>query len=138
MKKDIMKEKAAQAFRCYARLSLCDCSSALQVLCRIRGICGDKTALDMLAVFDTLRLLELEGDTLALRAVREIYFATARRRIRAGEITLRVRRLAYEEHCDDRTVYRRLGKAREVWHFVREHEKKQTAGERSLLTRLIT
>ena len=138
MKKDILKEKAAQAFRCYARLSLCNCNSALQVLCRIRGVCGDRTALDMLAVFDTLRLLELDRDTLALRAVKEIYFATAKKRLRAGEITLRIRRLAYEENCDDRTVYRRLGKAREIWHFVREREKKQTAGERSLLTKLIT
>jgi hypothetical protein len=133
-----MKEKAAQAFRSYARLSLCNCNSALQIICRIRGICGESTALDMLAVFDTLRLLELDGDTLALRAVKEIYFATARKRICAGEITLRVRRLAYEEHCDDRTVYRRLERARGVWYFVREREKKQTAGERSLLTKLIT
>ena len=133
-----MKEKAALAFRSYARLSLIDCTSALKVLCRIRGICGERTALDMLAVFDTLRLLELDGDTIALRAVRDIYFATSKRKIRAGEISLRVRRLAYEEHCDDRTVYRRLEKARKFWYFVREHEKKQTAGERSLLTKLIT
>lgn len=133
-----MKEKAAQAFRSYARLSLCSCTSALGVLCRIRGICGDRTALDMIAVFDTLRLLELDEDTLALRAVKDIYFATARKRLRAGEITFRVRRLAYEEHCDDRTVYRRLEKARDIWYFVREHEKKQTASERSLLTKLIT
>ena len=138
MKKDFLKEKAAQAFRCYARLSLCNCNSALQILCRIRGICGDSTALDMIAVFDTLRLLELDGDTLALRAVKEIYFATASKRIRAGEISLRIRRLAWEEHCDDRTVYRRLEKVRRVWEFVREREKKQTAGERSLLTKLIT
>lgn len=138
MKKDIMKEKAAQAFRSYARLSLCNCNSALQVLCRIRGICGDSAALDMIAVFDTLRLLELDGDTLALRAVKDIYFATASKRLRAGEITLRVRRLAWEQSCDDRTVYRRLEKVRRVWEFVREREKKQTAGERSLLTKLIT
>ncbi len=138
MKKDIMKEKAAQAFRSYARLSLCNCNSDLQVLCRIRGICGDAAALDMIAVFDTIRLLELDGDTLALRAIKDIYFATATKRLRAGEITLRVRRLAWEESCDDRTVYRRLEKVRRVWDFVREREKKQTAGERSLLTKLIT
>ena len=133
-----MKEKAAQAFRSYARLSLCNCNSDLQVLCRIRGICGDAAALDMIAVFDTIRLLELDGDTLALRAIKDIYFATATKRLRAGEITLRVRRLAWEESCDDRTVYRRLEKVRRVWDFVREREKKQTAGERSLLTKLIT
>lgn len=138
MKKDIMKEKAAQAFRSYARLSLCNTSSALEILCRIRGICGERTALDMLAVLDTLRLLELDGDTLAIRAVRDIYFATAKKKLRANEITLRVRRLAYEAHCDDRTVYRRLEKARRVWYHIRSQEKKQTAGERSLLTKLIT
>lgn len=138
MKKDIMKEKAAQAFRCYARLSLDGTESLLELLCRIRGICGERSVLDMLAVFDTLRLLELEGDDIAVRAVREIYFATARRRIRAGEISMRVRRLAYEANCDDRTVYRRLEKARSIWERVRSREKKQTAGERSLLTRLIT
>lgn len=138
MKKDIIKEKAAQAFRSYARLSLCDCKSALYVLCRIRGMCGKKTALDMLAVLDTLRLLELEGDVIALRAVREIYFATAKRPLRSNEISMRVRRLAYESNCDDRTVYRRLQKARDIWYFVRSQENEQTAGERSLLTRLIT
>ena len=133
-----MREKAAHSFRSYARLSLCDSVSALHILCRIRGICGERTALDMLAVFDTLRLLELDGDLLALRAVREIYFATAKKKLRANEITLRVRRLAYEEHCDDRTVYRRLEKARRIWYHVRSQEKEQTAGERSLLTKLIT
>lgn len=138
MKRDIMTEKAARAFRDYARLGLCTSESALDAVCRIRGICSDSALLDMLAVFDTLRLLEVSGERMALRAVREIYFATARKKPRANEITLRIRRLADEMHCDDRTVYRHLRKARELWYYIRAGEKKQTAGERSLLTYFLT
>ncbi len=138
MKKDIMTERAARAFRNYARLGLVGSRSAIDTVCKIRGICTDSAALDMLAVFDTLRLLEFLGDMIALRAVRDIYFATAGSKLHANEITLRIRRLADEVHCDDRTVYRRLKKARDMWEYLRAREKKQTAGKRSLLTKLIT
>ena len=138
MKKDIMTERAARAFRNYARLGLTGSRSVIDTVCKIRGICTDTSALDMLAVFDTLRLLEFLGDKIALRAVRDIYFATAREKPQSNEITLRIRRLADEMHCDDRTVYRRLKKARDMWEYLRAREKKQTAGKRSLLTKLIT
>jgi hypothetical protein len=138
MRKDIMTEKAARAFRNYARLGLVGSRSAIDTVCKIRGICNDSAALDMLAVFDTLRLLEFLGDMIALRAVRDIYFATARSKLHSNEITLRIRRLADEMHCDDRTIYRRLKKARDMWEYIRAQEKKQTAGKRSLLTKLIT
>ena len=129
---------AARAFRSYARLGLIGSRSAIETVCKIRGICNDSAALDMLAVFDTLRLLEFLGDTIALRAVRDIYFATAKTKLKSNEITLRIRRLADEMHCDDRTVYRRLKKARDMWEYLRAREKKQTVGKRSLLTKLIT
>ena len=137
MKKCRMDEAAMRTFRTYARLGLCGSESALGIICRIRGICSDPAALDMLAVFDTMRLLELSGDDIALRAVEEVYFFAASHRLRANEITLRVRRLADELHCDDRTVYRHLKKARDIWHTLRAKEKKQTAGERSLLNSMI-
>ncbi|MBQ2715716.1 MAG: hypothetical protein IJF21_02855 [Clostridia bacterium] len=138
MKKDIMTERAARAFRDYARMGLVGSRSAIDTVCKIRGICSDSTALDMLAVFDTLRLLELLGDVIAIRSVRDIYFANAGSKPHSNEITLRIRRLADELHCDDRTVYRRLKKARDMWEYLRAREKKQTAGKRSLLTKLIT
>ena len=138
MKKSIMTEKASSAFRNYARLGLTSSRSALDTVCKIRGICSDSTALDMLAVFDTMRLLDFLGDKIATRAVNDIYFATASKKLQANEITLRIRRLADEMHCDDRTVYRRLKKARDMWEFIRRREKKQTAGQRSLLRELIT
>lgn len=133
-----MTEKAARAFRNYARLGLVGSRSAIDTVCKIRGICNDSAALDMLAVFDTLRLLEFLDDMIALRAVRDIYFATAGSKLHSNEITLRIRRLADEMHCDDRTIYRRLKKARDMWEYIRAQEKKQTAGKRSLLTKLIT
>ena len=133
-----MMEKAARAFRNYARLGLVGSRSALDTVCKIRGICNDSAALDMLAVFDTLRLLEFLDDMIAIRAVRDIYFATAGSKLHSNEITLRIRRLADEMHCDDRTISRRLKKARDMWEYIRAREKKQTAGKRSLLTKLIT
>ena len=133
-----MMEKATRAFRNYARLGLVGSRSAIDTVCKIRGICNDSAALDMLAVFDTLRLLEFLDDMIALRAVRDIYFATAGSKLHSNEITLRIRRLADEMHCDDRTIYRRLKKARDMWEYIRAREKKQTAGKRSLLTKLIT
>lgn len=135
MRKDIKQERAVGAFRAYARLGLCREESILGVICRIRGICGDRTALDMIAVFDTLRLLEIAGEDLVLRAVKEIYLYPYT--YRKNELTYRVRRLADELHCDDRSVYRYLKKARELWLLLREKEKKQTAGERSLLNSMI-
>ena len=138
MKRDIMAERAARAFRNYARLGLIHAESTLDIACKIRGICTDSSALDMLAVFDTLRLLEFLDDTIALRAVREIYFATAKTILHSNEISFRIRRLADEMNCDDRTVYRKLKRARDLWSFIRTREKKQTAGKRSLLRELIT
>jgi hypothetical protein len=138
MKKDIMTEKAARAFRNYARLGLAYSRSAIEIVCKIRGICSDNTALDMLAVFDTLRMLEFLGDKIAIRAVRDVYFATSKAKPLSNETTLRIRRLADEAHCDDRTVYRRLKRARDMWEFIRAKEAKQTAGKRSLLYELIT
>lgn len=133
-----MTEKAARAFRNYARLGLGCSRSAIDIVCKIRGICSDSAALDMIAVFDTLRMLEFLGDKIALRAVKDVYFATAKTKLHSNEITLRIRRLADEAHCDDRTVYRRLKKARDMWEFIRAKEAKQTAGKRSLLRELIT
>jgi hypothetical protein len=135
MKKDVSAERAIGAFRTYARLGLSREGSALSIISRIRGICGESAALDMLAVFDTLRLLEISGETLVLRAVKEIYLYP--RTYKKNELTLRVRRLAYELHCDDRSIYRYLKKARDLWLALREKEKKQTAGERNLLNSLI-
>lgn len=135
MKKDLSAERAVRAFRTYARLGLHREESLLNIICRIRGICGDAAALDMIAVFDTLRLLEITGETLVLRAVKEMYLYP--RAYKKTQFSLRLLRVADEMHCDDRSIYRYLKKARDLWLALRQKEKQQTAGERSLLNSLI-
>ena len=135
MKKDLSAERAIRAFRTYARLGLHKEESLLNIICRIRGICDESAALDMIAVFDTLRLLELTGETLVLRAVKEMYLY--QRSYKKNQFSLRLRRVADEMHCDDRSIYRYLKKARDLWLALRQKEKQQTAGERSLLNSLI-
>ena len=135
MNKD--RERAVGAFRTYARLGLCNCGNALALLCAARGCCSDGTALDMLAVFDTLRLLEYSGKGESARAVREIYFSTSHRRVRANEITLRIRRLALESHCDERTVWRRLDEARRLWLLLRKSYLPSDAGSREDIKALL-
>lgn len=86
----------------------------------IRGCArGESEALDMLAVYDTLRLLGASGRGECVRAVERVYFAASGRRPRKNEITHRVRRLAYDSSYDDRTVYRQLVKAKELFAYMR-------------------
>ena len=113
----------ARAFRRYAmygfhrrRMKVFEAYAA------IRGFTpSESAALDMLTVFDTLRLLSAAGETDCLMAVREIYFANNGRMPRKNELTLRVRRHAFERHCDERTVWRRLLRARELYSVLREN-----------------
>ena len=137
MRKSITTERAARAFRNYARLGLCGSHSAIEVICRIRGACSDEAGLDMLAVFDTLRLLEAAGEKDSLMAIKEIYFSTATERLRANEISLRILRLSHELHCDERTVYRRLERVRSLWHSLRSGSNLSYLGSRNILSSLL-
>ena len=86
----------------------------------IRGCTrSEDEALDMIAVYDTLRLLKLSGRGECAQAVSGVYFIAAGRRPRKNEITYRVRRLAYESNYDDRSVYRQLQRAKEVFYYLR-------------------
>jgi hypothetical protein len=133
-----MNERASRAFRDYARLGLCGSCSALEIICKIRGICNDESGLDMLAVFDTLRLLEASGESDALKAVRAIYFQTATDRIRANEISLRIIRLSDELHCDERTIYRKLARVRAMWQTLRHASSADTLGSRAILSKILS
>lgn len=136
MRKSILNERAARAFRNYARLGLSSADSALDVAVRIRGICNDEVGLDLLAVFDTLRLLEATGQNETLDAIRCVYFETAFRRIHANEISLIILRLSRELHLDERTVYRRLQRARSLWHYLRSNSRPAALGTRGMIRRL--
>ena len=115
------KYKIISAFRKYTRTGL-----ANRKLCpfdaydRIRGVCKSREdALDLLAVYDTIRLLKLSGKNEVIRAVYSLYFDTLKRPMRKNEISARVLRYAYENHCDERTVYRQLQYAISIYKIIR-------------------
>lgn len=117
-------QRAYEAFRRYARLGLDRRRMAVfQAYDCIRGVCRDEQdARDMLAVYDTLRLLVASDKQECIDAVRTVYFCGAGRRPRRNDVSYRVRRLAYDSHCDERTVYRRLRYAARLYGVVRQNE----------------
>lgn len=110
------------AFRRFARLGLDRRElSVFRAYDAIQGVTASRaSALDMLAVYDTLRLLSASGQSECARAVRAVYFWGAGRRPRKNDVTYRVRRLAFELHCDERTVYRRLETAKQLYTTLRD------------------
>ena len=121
MVKNMERDEVVRAFRKFARLGLArQRLNPLQVYKMIDSLCAsDRSKLDMLAVYDTVRLLELNGSREISSAVRDVYFATASCRLAKREISLRICRYAAENYCDERTVYRRLTKARQLYLDVR-------------------
>ncbi len=113
--------EAGRAFRRFAAFGFDRRSlEVFEVYEAIRGSCRDKeAALDMLAVYDTLRLLRATGQRDCADAVKAIYFTASGRRPRRNDITYRVRRHAYEQNFDERTVYRRLSAAKELYMQLR-------------------
>ena len=118
------RDEIVRIFRKYARLGLSDCNlNPIQIYKKIDVLCTSRrTKLDMLAVFDTIRLLSLKGDEETLLAIDKIYFAGKAHRLTKYERGRRVCDLASNQYCDDKTVYRRLKKARDVYEKVRERE----------------
>ncbi len=114
---------AERSFRRFARLGLDRRAMApCEVYQTIYSVClSRETASDMLAVYDTLRLLVAEGRGEVAEAVREVYFADERRRAHRPDLGYRVLRHAYESNCDERTVYRRLRTAAELYLRLREN-----------------
>ncbi len=119
--KQIEKYKIISAFRKYTRLGLSDEKlSPFDAYDRIRGVCKNKEdALDLLAVYDTLRLLRLSGKNEIIRVVYYVYFDTLRRKPKKNEISSKILRYAYDNHCDERTVYRQLKHARSLYKMIR-------------------
>ena len=115
---------AASAFRKYARygfdrrklkpFDMYEC---------IKGSVADiEQAHEMLAVYDTLRLLRFYGKEETVRAVHAVYFMYPGCRLKKNDLSFRVRRFATENYCDERTVYRRLSEALRLWVTLMENE----------------
>ena len=124
MEQNDKRNEIIRAFRKYARLGLSETHlNPIQIYKKIDILCASRrNKIDMLAVFDTLRLLELNGDDDTLDAVYSVYFEGKTYRLNKFERGRRVIAVANEQYCDGRTVYRRLEKARNLFEKVRERE----------------
>ena len=118
------RNEILRAFRKFARLGLDNENwNPIQVYKRIEVLCfSHRSRLEMLAVYDTLRLLWLDGEIETINALRDVYFAGKAYRLTKHDISARVLAIAQENHCDERTVYRRLEKARILYEKIRERD----------------
>ena len=109
------------SFRKYSRLGLASKKlSPFDAYDRIRGVCSNKSeALDLLAVYDTMRLLRISNKTEIIKAVYAVYFCGLGKKPKKNEISDRVLRHATENYCDERTVYRQLEYARKLYLMLR-------------------
>lgn len=111
------------SFRKYSRLGLAnERLSPFDAYDRIRGVCKNKSdALDLLAVYDTMRLLRISNKTEVIKAVYAVYFGSLGKKPKKNEISDRVLRHATENYCDERTVYRQLEYARKLYLMLRSN-----------------
>lgn len=118
------RNEIIRVFRKFARLGLdAEQLTPIQIYKKIEILCASRRSrLDMLSVYDTLRLLWLYGEDEIIEAVRCVYFDGRAYRLTKYDISARVLTLACENHCDERTIYRRLQRARDIYEKVRERE----------------
>ena len=116
------KIKIIMAFRKYTRLGLAsERLSPFVAYRRIKGCSRNESeAYDLLAVYDTVRILRLLNKKDELRAVNEVYFANNRDIKKTDSVSLRVMRHAYETNYDERTVYRQLQYVRKLYSNLRK------------------
>ena len=120
MKRSLIQiDGAAYVFRKYARLGLDNRTLVpFEVYAVIRGVSKNESdALKLLAVYDTVRLLKLTSPETA-EALRAVYFFDKGRKPQKNQISHRVLRFANEHHIDERTVYRHLKKAKEMYYHL--------------------
>ena len=111
------------SFRKYSRLGLANEKlSPFDAYDRIRGVCKNKSeALDLLAVYDTMRLLRISNKTEVIKAVYAVHFGSLGKKPKKNEISDRVLRHATENYCDERTVYRQLEYAKKLYLMLRSN-----------------
>lgn len=100
------ENRAAAAFRRYARLGLDAPMSSDARRERLRGCAASDTDLrELSAVAETLHLLSAFGEERTLRAVRVLWMEQART----------VSSYALEDGCSERSLFRRLGAVRDCF-----------------------
>jgi len=116
------KLKIIMAFRKYTRLGLAsEKLSPFVAYGRIKGVSRNESeAYDLLAVYDTVRILRLLNKNDVLHAVKAVYFSNTASLKKGSSVSLRVLRHAYETNCDERSVYRQLEFARKLYSNLRK------------------
>lgn len=131
MEKDFTKQYITEAFRLFARLGCPPYERAREIVyqqelnkrseCRpdIAVVQAERavekqtpTLLDILAVEETISILEKGEKSNIVSAVKAVYFVNPQQPLRRGDISNRVRRFAITYPADERTVYRWLKEAR--------------------------
>lgn len=131
MEKDFTKQYTTEAFRLFARLGCpsyerareiayqqelhkrSECPPDIAVIQAERAVEKQTpTLLDILAVEETITLLERGEKSNIVKAVKAVYFVNPQQPLRRGDISNRVRRFAITYPADERTVYRWLKEAR--------------------------
>ena len=116
MARSLRRREMLAAFRKYARLGLGKNRLATHLIyARLRGVSRTEAgARELLAVYDTVRLLRLQRSP-ALAAAEALLLdphATYRHRT---DMTYAVRRYAQAHHYDERTVYRQLALVEDLY-----------------------
>ena len=112
-----IKVNVTHAFRKYARYGYDKSGLDIFDICNIAlgATVVKNEAAELVAVYQTLQTLEYSRRTETAEAVRAVYFRHANRPLKKNEIAWRVRRFATESYMDERTVYRRLREAKELF-----------------------
>ncbi len=119
----IRRDEAAHSFRKYARLGFDRGEiKPFEAYARMRGVSkNDGEAEKLLAVYDMMRLLAFSDPECAM-AVRAVYLVERGKQPRKNQISERILRFASDNHLDERTVYRRLKKAKELYYNLISEE----------------
>lgn len=119
---NILNKEIILAFRKYARYGFHRRDVDVFEMCKLVGGVSPNNveALKMMAVYETLRALLALGMSETVMIVGEVYFKFPERPLKKNEVTMRVRRAATELYMDERTVYRHLNTAKELfWGFYK-------------------
>ena len=117
------RENIIRIFRKFASMGFYNHNyNPIQVYKKIDMFCiSRRSKLDMLAVFDTLRLLTLLGEVDTVKCIEMVYFSNLTQRLSRQEMGRGISKCALELFRDERTVYRKLEYARDLFEQIREN-----------------
>lgn len=122
VKKDFIRDYATEAFRYYASIGKTFEEVKEEIYRKAieeskKEVIEKKGELeDLLAVEETIKQLVRERNGLEInKAIELVYFIAPEKELGRNEFSSRVLNAAQEIHCDERTVYRYLGKARNIF-----------------------